>query len=105
MPIAVQEVVWLKRFIEDLKIVTDSSRLVIIHCDSQAAISFTKDAKYHSKLKHIETKYNFVREIVAQREVLIQYTSTHFIVANPFTKAITRDVYLKHTQSLGLHRL
>ena len=68
---AVQEAVWLKRFIEDLKIVTNSSRPVIIHCDSQAAISFTKDAKYHSKSKHIETKYKFVREIVAQREVLI----------------------------------
>ena len=103
--VAVQEVVWLKRFIEDLKIVVDSSRPVIIHCDSQATITFTKDVKYHSKSKHIETKYNFVREIVEQREVLIHYTSTHFMVADPFTKAITRDVYLKHTQSLGLHRL
>ncbi|KAH9678958.1 hypothetical protein KPL71_025922 [Citrus sinensis] len=65
---AVQEAVWLKRFTEDLKIVTDSSRLVIIHCYSQATISFTKDAKYHSKSKHIETQYNFVREIVAQEK-------------------------------------
>ena len=101
----VQEAVWFKRFIEDLKIVTNSSRPVIIHCDSQTTIYFTKDAKYHSKSKHIEIKYNFVREIVAQREVLIQYTSTHFIVADPFTKVITRYVYLKHTRSLGLCRL
>ena len=74
---AMQEAVWLKRFIEDLKIVTDSSRPVTIHCDSQAAISFIKDVKYHSKSKHIETKYNFVREIVAQREVLI---NTHLYI-------------------------
>ena len=30
----VQEAVWLKRFIEDLKIVIDSSRPVIINCNS-----------------------------------------------------------------------
>ncbi|KAH9781966.1 hypothetical protein KPL71_008693 [Citrus sinensis] len=88
-----------------LKIITDSSRPVIIYCDSQTAISFAKDAKYNSKSKHIETKYNFVRKNVVQREVLIQYTSTHFMIADPFTKAITRDVYLKHTRSLGLRRL
>lgn len=51
----VQEEVWLKRFFDDIKIITIISRLVTINCDSQAAIFFTKYSKYRSKFKHIET--------------------------------------------------
>lgn len=57
--IAVQEAVWSKRFMEDIKINISSANPVIICCDSQTIISFSKDAKYLSKSKHIETKYNF----------------------------------------------
>ena len=74
---AVQEVVWLKRFVEDLEINICATSLVTIYCDSQAAISFSKDAKYHNKSKHIETKYNFIRYILAKKEVAIQYISTY----------------------------
>ena len=103
--VVVQKAIWLRRFLNNLKIVTDPPRPVIIYCDSQAAIFFTKDAKYHSKSKHIETKYNFVRDIVAKKEVLMQHMSTHFMVADPFTKAMTQDVFIAHTRSLRLRRL
>ena len=63
-----------------------------VYCNSQAVISFSKDAKYHSKLKHIETKYNFIRDILAKNEVTIQYMSTHSMIADPLTKAI-RGMY------------
>ena len=62
----VQQVVWLKRFVEDLEINISATSLVTVYCDNQAVISFSKDAKYHSKSKHIETKYNFIRDILAK---------------------------------------
>ena len=70
-----QEVVWLKRFVEDLEINISATSPVTVYCDSQAAISFSKDTKYHSKSKHIETKYNFIRDILAKKEVAIQYVA------------------------------
>ena len=73
---AVQEAVWLRRFYEDLNVVTDATQPVTLYCDNQAAIAYTKDPRYHNKSNHIETKYNFVRDIVAQKEVKIQYIST-----------------------------
>lgn len=66
--ITIQEVVWLRRFLDDLEIITSPPQLVTIHCDSQAAICFTKDAKYHSKSKHIEAEYNFMRDIMARKK-------------------------------------
>ena len=103
--VTIQEIVWLRRFLNALEIVIGHPQPVTIYCDSQAAISFTKDAKYHIKSKHIETKYNFVRDIVVKKEVLMQHISTNFMVVDPLTKAMTRDVFIAHTQSLGLHIL
>ena len=102
---AVQEAVWLKRFLEDLDVSKGMGKPVTVYCDSQAAIAYTKDSKYHSKSKHIETKYNFVRDIISKKEVMIQYISTREMVADPLTKAMTRDVYESHAKSLGLRRL
>ena len=39
--------------------------LVKLYCDSQAAITYIKDPKYHSRMKHIGMKYNFMRDVIA----------------------------------------
>lgn len=84
---------------------SDNKGLVTMHCDNQAIFAYTKDPKYHYRTKHIDTKYNFVRDIIEQKEVAIQYISTHQMVADPFTKKIAKDVYMKHEILLGLCRL
>ncbi|XP_075088620.1 secreted RxLR effector protein 161-like [Nicotiana tabacum] len=65
----VQEVVWLKRFFEHLDITKNSQGPMTLYCDSQAAIAYTKDPKYHSKTKYIDIKYNFVIDMVASGEI------------------------------------
>ena len=102
---AVQEVMWLKRFIEDLEINISNDNLVTIYCDNQATIFFSNNAKYYTKSKHIETKYNFVRDILAKKEVAIQYISTHSMIADALTKTITRDIFTSRARSLGVYRL
>jgi hypothetical protein len=102
---AVQEAVCLRRFLNHLSFCENETDPVLVHSDSQATIAYTKDLKYHSKTKHIDTKYNFVRDMVAKKQVYMQYISTHKMVADPFTKAIPRDMFVGHVKSLGLRRL
>ena len=64
----VQERVWLKRFLDHLK-VTSSEELMTIMSDSQSSIAYTKDPKFHSKTKHIDIKYHYVKDMVARGEV------------------------------------
>ena len=61
---AVQEVVWFKRFFEQLGIAKISKGPLILHYDSQTSIAFTKDPKYHSKPQSVDIMYNFVRDVV-----------------------------------------
>ena len=57
-----------------------------INRDSQSAIAFTKDPKYHSRTKHIDVKYNFVRDIIAQEKVRVQYNSMHNASSNSYAE-------------------
>ncbi|KAL1209293.1 Retrovirus-related Pol polyprotein from transposon TNT 1-94 [Cardamine amara subsp. amara] len=102
---SVQEAVWLRRFLQSLNVTPNPSNPVMIHCDNQVCIAYMKDPKYHERMKHIEIKHSFVRDIVAKKEVILKYISTHKMVADPFTKAIPRDVFNAHVRALGLRRV
>jgi hypothetical protein len=43
---------------------TDS---LLVHSDNQVAISYTKDLKYHSKIKHVDTKIFFARDMMVKK--------------------------------------
>ena len=102
---AAQEAVWLKRFFQTLRVTSLADEVVKMYCDSMAALAHAKDPKYHSKSKHIQTHYNYIRLAITQGEVILQHISTSIMVANPLTKAITRDAFQAHVRSLGLCRI
>ncbi|CAA7036896.1 unnamed protein product [Microthlaspi erraticum] len=102
---SIQEAVWLRRFLQILQVTTEAYSPMTVHCDSQACIAYMKDPKYYGRTKHIKIKGNFVRDIVAKKEVVLKYISTHRMVVDPFTKPIPRDVFLAHVGALGLRRI
>ena len=100
-----QEVVWLRWFLKSLGIVKDVFGPTTIYSDSQAAIAYVKDLKYHRKTKHIDTKNTFIRDVIAQNDVILKYLPTCEMVVDPFTKSISRDMFFVYVKSLGLRRL
>ena len=102
---AVQEAVWLRRFLQRLNIVASAMDRVTIYSDSMAALAYTKDSKYHGKIKHIEIKYNYIRDMVAKKEVFLEHISTKTMLADPLTKPIARDPFHSHIKGLGLRRV
>ncbi|XP_075099421.1 uncharacterized protein LOC142176205 [Nicotiana tabacum] len=78
----VQEAGWLKRFLVHLDVYNNAVEPVTINCDSQAAIAYTKDPKYHGKTKHIDIKYNFVRDMVVNKESLFSRNPSSSHVEN-----------------------
>ena len=103
--VAVQKGIWLRRFMEHLINKGDTIEPVLISCYSQAAIAYTKDPSFHAKTKHIDIKFNFVKDMVARKEVNVKYIATQEMVADPITKPISKEAYFRHVKSLGLHRL
>ena len=102
---AIQEVVWLKRFLKSLGIIKDVFGPTTIYNDKQAKIAYVKDPKYHGRSKHIDTKNSFIRDIIARKDVIMKYLPTREMVVDPFTKSISRDMFSARVKSLGLRRL
>ncbi|KAL0457636.1 UNVERIFIED_CONTAM: Retrovirus-related Pol polyprotein from transposon TNT 1-94 [Sesamum latifolium] len=59
---AVQEAIWLRRFLKSLRISAHINDAVVIYCDNTATIAYAKDPKYHGRTKHIDTRYHFIRD-------------------------------------------
>ncbi|XP_075077342.1 secreted RxLR effector protein 161-like [Nicotiana tabacum] len=102
---ATQEAVWLKKFLEHLLDIAENIESVLVYCDSEAAISSTKDPKFHCKTKHIDIKYNYARDMVRRKVVNVKYVSTKDMLVDPLTKPLSRDAFVRHTKSQGLNRL
>jgi hypothetical protein len=56
-----KEIIWLQRLFSSIGLVQQAVRL---DCDSQSEIFLAKNLAYHSKTKHIDVQYHFVRDMV-----------------------------------------
>ena len=102
---ATQDAVWLRSFLQHLKIVKTALELVTIFCDNTAALAVAKGPKYNGKTKHIKKIYHYIKDAIIEKDVVLKHISTNNMEANPLTKPIARDVFFKHVRSLDLCRM
>ena len=98
---ACKEEIWLKVFLGEFVKVQDN---VIIFCDSQSAIHFAKTLAYHSKTKHIEIKYHFVRHVIEEGELSLEKVHTPKNCVDMFTKPMLVEKLKWSVASLGLQK-
>jgi len=60
-----------------------------IDCDSQSAIFLANNPDYHSKTKHIDVQYHFVRDMVEDKKVLLVKLDTLKNTADALTKSMS----------------
>jgi hypothetical protein len=95
-----QEMIWLKRVANDLDIFTSGP--VNIYTDSQSVISMIRNQNFSNRTKHIDTKYFFVKDLVAAGEINLVYKKTEDNNADMMTKPLgpTRLKKLREKSSL-----
>lgn len=74
---------------------------VIIYKDNQACIHSLKKWE-HKRLKHVDIKYNFVKDLVANKQIDIKYIRTDEQTADIMTKSLTGDKFVILRDKLGL---
>ena len=70
---ASKEAVWLQRLCSSMGLVQGAIR---IDYDSQSEIFLGKNPAYHSKTKHIDFQYHFVRDMIEDKKVLLVKVDT-----------------------------
>ena len=58
-----KKMLWMKRFLQYLGFKQDEN---VVYCDSQSALDLSKNSMYHSRKKHIDVRYHWLRLIVDQ---------------------------------------
>ena len=84
-----KEAIYLRRLLQELHI--DCSKPTLIHEDNQAAIAITNNANYIGRIKHLDTKYHFIRQAVQQGQVQVTYCPTDRMLADLLTKPLARQ--------------
>ena len=96
---ASKEVVWLQRLCSGIGLVQQAVRL---DCDSQSAIFLEKNPAYHSKTKHIDVQYHFVRDMVEEKKVLLEKVDTLKNAADSLTKSVSTEKFSWCRVTMGI---
>jgi hypothetical protein len=96
---ASKEMIWLQRFMEELGKKQENSRL---YCDSESVIHLAKNSTFHSKTKHIQLRYHFIRSILEDGHLKLEKIHTSQNPADMLTKVVTREKLSSCSVSVGL---
>ena len=80
----------------------DIIELVTLYYDNTSAINISKNLVTHTKTKHIAIKYHYVRELVQDKEVKMEYVNTKEKIVDIFTKALPKDAHEYLRSKLGV---
>lgn len=90
---ATKEAIWLRNILEEMKLKQNCP--TSIFCDNQAAIALSKNPEYHSRSKHVDIQYQFLRQHVELKTVTLQFIGTDQMAADGLTKSLSR---VKHNR-------
>lgn len=101
---AAKEILWLRQLLCDIGQPQNS---VCLYIDNQSTIKLIHNPVYHKRSKHIDVRYNFIREKVEENIIEIKYVKSACQLADFLTKALptskfeyNRDKVLNNMQNM-----
>ena len=96
---ACKDLLWLKEFLQELGLKQEK---YVLYCDSQSAIHLSKNSSFHSRTKHIDVRYHWIREALDGKLLQLEKVHTDENGADMLTKSLPRDKLEICRQEAGL---
>ena len=94
-----KEMIWLHGFLDELG---KKQEMGILHSESESAIFLAKNSGFHSKSKHIQTKYHYIRYLVKDKLVIPEKICGSKNPTDMLTKGVTIEKLKLCAASVGL---
>nr|GEY08152.1 hypothetical protein [Tanacetum cinerariifolium] len=82
------QILWMRSQLSDYGL---GFNKILMYCDNKSAIALCCNNVQHSRSKHIDIRYHFIKEQVKNGVIKLYFVNTKYQLANLFTKALGRD--------------
>ena len=97
-----KDIIWIQKLLKDFSSIFSYSLPTSLNCDNQGAICLSKDSTFHSRTKHIDIHFHFIRQTVSQGHISLFYCLTDDMIADTFTKPLARFKFERFCKLLGV---
>ncbi|GJU27675.1 hypothetical protein Tco_1166296 [Tanacetum coccineum] len=77
-------------------------KMVPIFCDNTSAIVISNNPVLHSRTKHIDIRYHFIRDHILKGDIELHFIPTEYQLADIFTKPLDEPTFTKLKAKLGM---
>ena len=97
---ASKEAQFLIKLISELRVFKVEA--ITINVDNISAMNLAKNPVYHQRSKHIDIKYHYIRDVLREGFIKLEYCSSSENAADIFTKNLPKPTMEKLTKMIGL---
>ncbi|GJS73407.1 retrovirus-related pol polyprotein from transposon TNT 1-94 [Tanacetum coccineum] len=80
-------------------------KLIPLYCDNKSAIALCCNNVQHSRAKHIDVRYHFIKEQMENGIVELYFVRTEYQLADIFTKPLPRERFNFLIEKLGMRSI
>lgn len=96
---AAKEAIYLRGLLLEL---TGNATNITLFNDNQSALNLSVNPVYHKRSKHIDVRHHFIREIISDNLVNVDYLPTDIMPADVLTKSLGSEKHYKLLELLGV---
>ncbi|GJX07172.1 hypothetical protein Tco_0195104 [Tanacetum coccineum] len=93
------QVLWMRIQLTDYGFFYDK---VSIYCDSKSAIAISCNSLQHTRTKHIDVSYHFMKDHVEKGTIELYFVGTEYQLADLFTKSLPEARFKFLVEKLGM---
>ncbi|CAL9026178.1 unnamed protein product [Prunus brigantina] len=79
------QLLWMRQMLEDYGL---AQSCFLIYCDNMSAIDISKNPVQHSRTKHIDIRHHFIRDLVEDKILSLEFVPSEKQLADILTKAL-----------------
>ncbi|GKC05119.1 hypothetical protein Tco_0996729 [Tanacetum coccineum] len=92
-------ILWMKSQLTDYDIIYEK---VPIFCDNTSAIAISNNLVLHSRTKHIDIRYHFIRYHILKGDIELHFIPTQYQLADIFTELLDEPTFKRLIVELGM---
>ncbi|KXJ30258.1 hypothetical protein RP20_CCG004585 [Aedes albopictus] len=90
----------MRRLLADLGVVIKES--VVYYEDNQSCMRVAEEPRDSRRMKHVDIKFNFIRELVQRGDMVIKYIPSERQLADVMTKGLPAVAFKRLLEAIGI---